>query len=177
MRLRTEMFLLGLMIGPIMLVVGRLASFVAIFDPPSQDSEQAAVTGVGFLGVIAGAGIQPRAAAEMGRTRLAVEAPGLAWIALDRPPRRDDATAITGAHAPPPACSSTAQACSSWPYCSGACGGGTARPARGSTPCTRRRRLPSEGPEAGGPGHHKRQRRAGCHSPPYRPRRPRRARR
>ncbi len=56
MKLRTEMILFGLMIGPIMLLVGCSATFVAIFDPPSQDSEQAAVTGVGFLGLIAGVG-------------------------------------------------------------------------------------------------------------------------
>ena len=41
---------------PIPLLVGCLATFVAIFDPPSQDSEQAAATGVGFLGLIGGRG-------------------------------------------------------------------------------------------------------------------------
>ncbi len=55
-KLRTEMLLFGLTLGPIMLLTGCVATSVAIFDPPSQDSEQAAVTGVGFLGLIAGVG-------------------------------------------------------------------------------------------------------------------------
>ena len=56
MKLRREIILIGLLLGPVLLLTGCLATFVAIFNPPAQDGEQAAVTGVGVLGLVAGVG-------------------------------------------------------------------------------------------------------------------------